>query len=218
LELNVFSNPSMQIMSLLRRLFNPKHKKSDEKAKKADQSEHSSYYPEEKLPLDERFTHNFRKNGGKFIYCEDWEEVLEAFDNILLENDWYEQEVFCVNEKLCKRFEGFNLEFNRKTNSAFFLSECESLIAHTGAIMLSSNQIKEKKLQDLPANVVVFATTSQIVDTISEGLRIINNRRSGHIPSNITTIQHFEEENKEKDFMSYGSSTKNLYLLLLEDL
>jgi hypothetical protein len=48
-------------------------------------------------------------------------------------------------------------------------------------------------------------------------LRIIKNHCKGKIPSNITTIQDFES-NKEKDFMSYGSSTKNLYLLLLEDL
>ena len=206
----------MQLMSLFKRLLKLKPK-SDEKANKPDQPETSSYFPEEKLPLDERFTHNFRKNGGKFIYCENWNEIIDAFDNILLENDWYEQDVFCVNDKLAKRFEGFNLNFNRKPNSKFFLSDCESLIAHTGAIMLSSNQVKEQKLTELPYHVVIFATTSQIVDTISEGLRIINTQRSGHIPSNITTIQYFES-NKEKDFLSDGSSTKNLYLLLLEDL
>lgn len=206
----------MRKMSLFKRLLNLKSK-STEKTRRSDQPETSSYFPEEKLPLDERFTHNFRNNGGKFIYCENWAEVIDAFDNILLENDWYEQDVFCVNKKLSDRFDGFNLNFNRRPSSTFFLSECESLIAHTGAIMLSSNQVKEQKLSELPYNVVIFATTSQIVDTISEGLRIINTQRSGHIPSNITTVQHFESE-RERDFMSEGSNTKNLYLLLLEDL
>ena len=37
------------------------------------------------------------------------------------------------------------------------------------------------------------------------------------IPSNITTIRHFKIDN-DNNFMSYGSSTKNLYLILLEDL
>ena len=90
-------------------------------------------------------------------------------------------------------------------------------MAKNGSILLSSNQIKEKKLSELPFNFVVFATTSQLVDTISEGLRIIKTRNPNQIPTNITTIQDFETD-KEKDFMSYGSSTKNLYLLLLEDL
>jgi hypothetical protein len=36
-------------------------------------------------------------------------------------------------------------------------------------------------------------------------------------PTNITTIKYFEKA-KEEDFTQYGSSAKNLYLLLLEDL
>tara|TARA_R110002072_G_scaffold124085_1_gene259529 strand:- start:46955 stop:47566 length:612 start_codon:yes stop_codon:yes gene_type:complete len=203
-------------MSLFKRLLNPNYK-SEEKARKAKPSEHGKYYPEEKLPIDEKFTYNFNKNGGKFLYCENLEEVLEAFDSILLENDWYERDVFCINEQLTSRFDGFNLNFTKKANSSFFLSTCESLVANNGSILLCSNQIKEKKLNELPSNFVIFATTSQLVDTISEGLRIIKNKNKNHIPSNITTIQDFETE-KEKDFMSYGSSTKNLYLLLLEDL
>jgi hypothetical protein len=200
-------------MSLFKRLLNPNYK-SDEKAKKSD---HGKYYPEEKLPIDEKFTYNFNKNGGKFLYCENMEEVLESFDNILLENDWYEREVFCINEQLASRFDGFNLSFTKSANASFFLSTCESLVANNGSILLCSNQIKEKKLKELPFNFVIFATTSQLVDTISEGLRIIKNQSGNYIPSNITTIQDFETD-KEKDFMTYGSSTKNLYLLLLEDL
>lgn len=203
-------------MSLLRRLFNQKFKSKD-KADSAQKGDKSSYYPEKQLPADENFMLNFKNNGGKFIYCESWAEVMEMFDNILLENDWYEKDVFCYNEKLRDKFDGFNLKFGTNPDSSFFLLTCESLIARTGAIMLSSNQIKEKKLEALPHHFVIVATTSQIVETISEGLRVINNRQSGSIPSNITTIRHFKEL-EENDFLTYGSSTKNLYLLLLEDL
>ncbi len=203
-------------MSLFKRLLNPNYK-SEEKAKRADISDQSSYYPEEKLPIDEKFTYNFKNNGGKFIYCENWDEILEGFDNIMLENDWYEQDVFCINDQLIQKFDGFNLNFVKNPNTTFFLSTCESLVANNGSILLSSNQVKEKKLKELPSNFIIFATTSQFVESISEGLRIIKNQSSGYIPSNITTIQNFEIE-KEKNFMSYGSSAKNLYLLLLEDL
>ena len=200
-------------MSLFKRLLNPNYK-SEEKARTSDKSK---YFPEEKLPIDEKFTYNFNRNGGKFLYCENLSEVMEAFDNILLENDWYEREVFCIDEKLISRFEGFNLKFNNKASAKFFLSNCESLVSNNGSILLCSNQIKEKKLDELPFNFIIFATTSQLVENISEGLRKIKSRNKNYIPSNITTIQDFET-NKEKDFMSYGSSTKNLYLLLLEDL
>lgn len=200
-------------MSLFKRLF--KGKSSSEE--KPNGKSQSKYFPEEQMPVDERFTYNFNKNGGKFLYCINWSEVQEAFDNILLENDWYEKEVLCIDEKLTSKFEGYNLNFSTSSKSIFFLSTCESLVGNNGSILLCSNQLKEKKLQDLPINFVIFATTSQLVENISEGLRLIKSRSKGVIPSNITTIQDFEN-NKEKDFMSYVSSTKNLYLLLLEDL
>jgi hypothetical protein len=200
-------------MNLLKRLFNPKGL-SEIKNKKSDKSK---YLPEDKLPIDEKFTYNFKKNGGKFLYCENMDEVLDAFDNILLENDWYEKDVMCLNPQLKDRFKGFNLNFIDSSKSTFLLTTCESLVANNGAILLSSNQIREKKLNELPFNFIIFSTTSRLVETISEGLQIIKNQSKKHIPSNITTIQDFETD-KEKDFMSYGSSTKNLYLLLLEDL
>ena len=64
---------------------------------------------------------------------------------------------------------------------------------------------------------IVFATTSQIVGNKSDGLRNIKKRFDKDYPSNITTIKYFEKA-KEEDFLHYGSSHKNLYLLLLEDL
>lgn len=200
-------------MGLFKRLLGKKSKNEEN----APQKEHSKYFPKQDLPTDEKFTRKFSENGGKFLYCLNWDEVSEAFDNILLENDWYEKEVFCMDPALIKKFDGYNLTFNQSDKACFVLSKCESLVASNGAILLCSKQIKEKKLSELPANIVIFATTSQLVETISEGLQMIKSRSNKSIPSNITTIQDFESEN-EKDFMSYGSSTKNLYLLLMEDL
>lgn len=198
-------------MSLFKKLFNKATSKASPKAEK------SKYLPDVPLPTDEKFTYNFRKNGGKFLYCENNQELLEAFDNILLENDWYEKTVYCTDENLKSKFNTFNLKFGENLEASFFLSQSESLIADAGALLISSNQIKEKKLEELPDNFIIFATTSQLVDTIGEGLRIIKNSNKKSIPTNITTIKNFETK-KENDFMTYGSSSKNLYLLLLEDL
>lgn len=200
-------------MNLLRKLFGKKSKsKIDIK-----QSEKSSYFPDKKTPIDEKFTYNFNNHGGKFLYCLNMDEILESFYNILEENEIDESNIYCTNKNLADRFNGNDFNLNEFTSNSFFLSTCESLIADNGAILLSSNQIKEKKLNELPVSFIIFATTSQLVESISEGLRKIKRQSKKLIPSNITTIQDFETE-KEKDFMSYGSSTKNLYLLLLEDL
>ncbi len=203
-------------MNLFKRFLNPKSK-SDQDQDIPENAERGKYMPEVKLPTDERFMLNFKNNGGKFLYCVDNSEIQEAFDNILMENDWYEKECCCFDPSLKEKFKGFNLDFNKSASAEFFLSTCEFLVANDGSILISSNQIKERKLHDLPANFIILSSTSQLIDTIGEGLRGIKFKNKQQIPSNITTIKNFETQ-KEGDFMSYGSSTKNLYLLLLEDL
>ncbi len=203
-------------MNLFKRFLNPKSK-ADQEQDIPEKADRGKYMPEVKLPTDERFMLNFKNNGGKFLYCVDEDEIQEAFDNILLENDWYEKQCCCFDEKLKSKFNSFNLDFNTSANAEFFISTCEFLVANDGSILISSNQIKERKLHELPANFIILASTSQLIDTIGEGLRGIKFKNKQHIPSNITTIKNFETQ-KEGDFMTYGSSTKNLYLLLLEDL
>ena len=46
------------------------------------------HMPDLKIPVDEKFTIQFKKNGGKFIYCDSQEEVLEGLRNIIEENHW----------------------------------------------------------------------------------------------------------------------------------
>ncbi|MBT8289104.1 MAG: LUD domain-containing protein [Flavobacteriaceae bacterium] len=202
-------------MSLFRKIFGPK---SDDSKERSNIDERSKYMPEIELPIDERFTINFKANGGKFLYCENQNEVEENLQKILLENDWNEKKVMILDERLAERFKAFDFESTKKTSEAqFFFTTCEYLIGNDGSLLISSNQIAEKKLRDLPASFVIFATTSQFVETISEGLHGIKDKNRERIPSNITTIKHFKAAD-DGDFLSYGSSTKDLYLLLLEDL
>lgn len=202
-------------MNLFRKIFGSKSGDSRDQIRS---EERSKYMPDIELPIDERFTINFKANGGKFLYCENQKEVEENLSLILKENSWQDSEVMIIDERLIEKFKDFDFELTKRSSeAAFFFTTCEYLVANDGSLLICSNQIAEKKLKDLPANFVIFATTSQFVETISEGLRGIKDRNRQSIPTNITTIKHFKAGD-EGDFLSYGSSTKNLYLLLLEDL
>ncbi|MBN8565481.1 MAG: LUD domain-containing protein [Flavobacteriales bacterium] len=200
-------------MSLFKKLFGSGNDASDDKKEK----EASPFNPEIKIPVDELFTFNFKKNGGKFLYCENLEEVNEQLLNILEENDWFECEAVCYEPKLFHFLDDNKLTYKNVTSPKFLLASCENLIADEGSVLLTSNQIKQNKPNELPANIVVFATTSQILESKSDGLREIKKRYEKDYPTNITTIKYFEKA-KEEDFLHYGSAAKNLYLLLLEDL
>jgi hypothetical protein len=200
-------------MSLFRKFFGSGEESSEEE----NQSEFNRSASDLSLPVDERFTFNFKKNGGKFLYCENLGEVKEQFENILEENDWFESEVLCYEPKLFSMLDENKLVYDKPTNPKFLLATCENLIAEEGSVLFSSNQIKQKKPNELPTNIIIYATTSQIVESTSDGLRMIKKKYEKDYPTNITTIKYFEKV-KEEDFLHYGSSAKNLYLLLLEDL
>ncbi|RTY91844.1 lactate utilization protein B/C [Flavobacterium sp. GT3R68] len=200
-------------MSLFRKIFGSGNDSSDEE----NHSEFNNSALNLSLPVDERFTFNFKKNGGKFLYCENLNEVKEHFENILEENDWFESEALCYEPKLFSMLDENKINHDKPANPKFLLASCENLIADEGSVLFSSSQIKQNKPNELPVNIVILATTSQILESKSDGLRMIKKKYEKDYPTNITTIKYFEKV-KEEDFLHYGSSAKNLYLLLLEDL
>ncbi len=202
-------------MNLFKKIFGSKSNRPEKEIKSEDRGK---YMPELKLPIDEKFTINFKANGGKFLYCDTLDEIYENFTYIIKENSWLDDPALIIDDNLAKKFESCNINPTKSlTEAKYILTTCESLIATDGSLLICSNQIAGKKLPELPVNFIVYATTSQIVDTIGEGLRGIKSKNKQNIPTNITTIKHFKSAD-EKDFLSYGSSAKNLYLLLLEDL
>lgn len=179
-----------------------------------------AHMPDLNIPIDEKFTIHFKKNGGKFLYCDSLIEISQALKNIIAENSWQNHPFYVLDTDFQDKFSKENIEFtgNSKQSEVFFTS-CEHLIAQNGSILVCSNQLMDKKLNELPYNVVVFATTSQLVESIGEGLKTIKKKYGHNIPANITTLKHFQASEKNSDdFLTYGSSSKNLYLLLLEDL
>ena len=201
-------------MSLFRKIFGTGNDASDEESQSEFNNTPSSF---SLLPVDEKFTYKFKKNGGKFLYCENLNEVKDQFLNILEENDWFECEALCYEPKLYSMLDENKLLYDKPTNPKFLFASCENLIADEGSVLFSSNQIKQNKPNDLPNNIIILATTSQILEAKSDGLRVIKKKYEKDYPTNITTIKYFEKA-KDEDFLQYGSSAKNLYLLLLEDL
>ena len=200
-------------MSIIKRLLGLKEKESTSK-----KGETNKFMPIEKPPIDELFMINFKKNGGKFIYCENKDELLQNFDNILKESNWKNQTLYTHDIDRDKTFlKDLNLKFTSDKNAEALIGNCEYLIANNGAILVCAKQIGEGKLADLPHNFIIYATTSQLLESLGEGLQLIKKKYHPRIPASITTLKTFEEK-KDSDFLSYGSTQKNLYLLLLEDL
>ena len=170
------------------------------------------------LSLDDLFVHNFVEKGGKFLYCLKNQEVEENLKNILSENKWEEITLLDQNLTAFSKNSEFKTIKELESNVPVFTT-CEHLIADNGDILFSSCQLKSTKLSAMPKNFIVYATTSQLVRDMGQGLTGIKINHKEKLPTNISAIKNYQINKNDDNFLNYGNSnSKNLYLLLLEDL
>lgn len=170
------------------------------------------------LSLDDSFVHNFINKGGKFLYCTSINEVSNNLKHILQENNW--NKITCTDFDLVKIVENIDISIQKHSSESVpFFTSCEHLIANKGDILFSSNQLGSNKLSSHSKHFIVYATTSQLVKNMGEGLTGIKTHFSGNIPTNISSTTNYKIDIEDDSFLSYGNSnSKNLYLLLFEDL
>ena len=168
------------------------------------------------LSLDDLFVHNFLSKGGKFLYCSNRDEVISNLKSILVENNW--EQLRLLDPSLLKYLD--KKTKTSETDQALpVFSSCEHLIADKGDILFSSNQLKSKKITEFSENFIIYASTSQIVNDTGQGLTGIKTNSKKNLPTNISAIKNYTLKKSDDNFLNYGNSnTKNLYLLLLEDL
>ena len=194
-------------MNFLKKLFNIPIKEDKEIQKQ-----------EVDLSLDDLFVHNFVEKGGKFLYCIKKTEVSENLKNILKENSW--DEITLLNDGLSSHLNKNEVKVNKDFASNIpVFTNCEHLIADNGDVLFTSNQLKSIKLSAMPQNFIVYATTSQLVRDMGQGLTGIKINNKENLPTNISAIKNYQINKNDDNFLNYGNSnSKNLYLLLLEDL
>lgn len=194
-------------MNFLKKLFNGSSQEDDELKKQ-----------EVELSLDDLFVHNFLEKGGKFLYCVKQEEVISNLKNIFLENNW--NEIILLKNELSLFINKREVSISEKFNSELpIFTSCEHLIADNGDVLFSSNQLKSRKLSEFSENFIVYATTSQLVKNTGQGLTGIKVNCKKNLPTNISAIKNYNFNKKDDNFLNYGNSnSKNLYLLLFEDL
>jgi hypothetical protein len=196
-------------MSFLKKLFKTKEASNKIVAKKLKVN----------LSLDDAFVHHFISKGGKFLYCISEKEIINNLDQIISENNW---DIITCFDKSLKNFlkkSHVNVQEEVDDKKPFFTS-CEHLISDNGDILFSSNQLSTHKLASLTNDFIVFAKTSEFVKDTGEGLTgIKTNCKDGSIPTNISAIKKYSLNIDDDNFLNYGNNnSKNLYLLLLEDL
>ena len=181
---------------------------------KKKKKEKSKYLPENEIPNDLSFVKKFTIKGGRFLFCENNNETSFNFNEILVENNWNLNEVFCFDNDIKKKFNVDVLkdEFSPK-NFKTCIIKCEFLISNTGLILVCDKQIKHFKLKELPNTLIILSQTNQFSKDVSEAMSLLKNKYENTIPTNITTINIYNYLEKENNMNLDKNNSKNIYLL-----
>jgi len=153
-------------------------------------------------PNDVVFAKKLNNSGGKFFYCKNEKNIKKTLEKLL---DHLEiTKLYCIDKKLQKKLINLNISFEIDSvkDCQGIITTCEHVIADQGKVLLSSEQINNKKTHNFPTELIIISYTSQIVQRINDAMRAITKKYRQKTPSNITTI---------------GNSSKKLNVIVIED-
>lgn len=173
------------------------------------------HFPSEDT-LDLIFAKNFTESGGRFIYLDEGNSVKEIYKKIIEENQWEHKNVCSLDPDISKNLDLRLIRNIDNENVKALVTGCEFLLSNTGRILICNKQIKNNKIENLPPVVIILARFDQFVSDLSEGMSKLKNKYKTKFPSNITTIVVKNKLN-EDNFLTYGNSAKDIYLILSDD-
>jgi L-lactate dehydrogenase complex protein LldG len=149
------------------------------------QSEGSaSVFQPSRQDLGIEFAEQFAKLQGKFVFCIDGAELVAQLNALITSQGL--SKVYCREEKLrtmlkTHGFDGFSGAELADSDAA--ITSCESLVARTGTIVLSSAGPSGRTVSVYTPVHICIAYTDQLVYDIRDGLVGLKEKYPQHLPS-----------------------------------
>jgi L-lactate dehydrogenase complex protein LldG len=178
---------------------------------------HSVFQPSQQ-DLEIEFAEQFTRLQGKFVFCVDHKELGEQLNALITRQSW--KKIFCREEKLKETlrtngFDAFSGSDLAECEAA--LTTCESLIARTGSIVLSSANASGRTVSVYAPVHICVAYTDQLLYDIRDGLIALKDKYHQQLPSLITfATGPSRTADIEKTLVVGVHGPKQVYLFLVD--
>src|SRR3954468_20376253 len=147
----------------------------------------SSVYQPSQQDLGLEFAERFTKLQGKFVFCQDYKELVAQLNQVIGTNKW--DKVYCKEEGLRKtladnQFNNYSHNDLASCNTA--LTTCEWLVARTGSIVMSAAQESGRTVSVYAPVHICIASSNQLVYEIKDALQLMKEKYGSKLPSFIT--------------------------------
>ena len=166
------------------------------------------------------FAENFNKTAGKLIFCSKKEDFYDKLFEFKQKEEL--EKVYCWGDELSSEIQDAGIDII--TNKENFIKDCEagitlceSLVARTGSVLLSSKIGGGRTLSIFPPIHIVVGYTSQVVKEIQHSLSKISSTYE-RFPSMLSlTTGPSRTADIEKTLVMGAHGPKELILFLIDD-
>ena len=140
--------------------------------------------PQAQEPVLETFASNFTQAHGQFVYCDNKFDFLDKLLTLIERRKL--KNIHCWEDDLQVQLKDIGVNFSddkKNIDKALVgITSCESLVARTGSILLSSVK-NGRAISIFPHTHIVVANTSQVVMELKDAMQLIKNTYGRGTPS-----------------------------------
>ena len=171
--------------------------------------------------LDITFAQALLNVSGNFIFCEDEKEFAKNLQSLITDKKW--SNLYCQEDNIKNILSAHDIIYSAKEED-FLKTEvgitgCEYLIARLGSVMVSSSQIKGRRIVCYSPIHVVVAYTQQLVPDLKQALSGLKEKYNTTFPSMISVITGpSRTADIEKTLVMGAHGPKELYVFLIDEI
>lgn len=147
----------------------------------------SSVFQPSQQELTIEFAEQFTRLQGKFIFSLNHQELVEQLKELFAHNKW--EKIYCRETALQQtlRAHGFDEpDYDQLSTCDAAITTCESLVARTGSIVLSSAGDSGRTVSVYAPVHICVAYTHQLVYDVKDGLQQLKEHYPAQLPSLIS--------------------------------
>ena len=174
-------------------------------------------FPKNEEEIEVLFAKEFTAISGNFCYCENKSDLKKQLQILIDQKKWtkifYKENIF-VNQLVEMGIE----EYKDLASSQVSITDCESLVARTGTIVLSSANESGRTTSVYAPIHICIAYTSQVVFDVKDALLLLQNKYGNNFPSFVTfATGPSRTADIEKTLVTGVHGPKEVYCFLVGD-
>jgi len=171
--------------------------------------------------LEVAFAKELLQAGGQFVYCENEHQFLEYLQTLMQEREWNTLWTQSNKVKQVLRAGEMNFEENppKDNKQLVGLSDCESLVAQSGTVVLSDQKAGSRMSIAFPEIQLIMAYASQVVPTLKTAIQELKQTYPEMLPTQIVFVTGpSRTADIEKTLVMGAHGPKELVVFLIDDI